>query len=193
MDDKMDSITENKIKVLLNEHQAMKNGILMRVKMIHNFLFIFIFNVCALFATIISKSQFDLIHYLPIVAFIISQIQVLIIVYTILITAEMLGDSMYLSYIESKVNSMLGEKLIFWEHVMAPKMRKISTLAYSTWILYGFYLTFFCILIYYSFEKYYYWCIFLQIFEVLIIVFLGIRLYNDHKRIIKFDPELVVS
>ncbi len=177
-----------KIDILVQENQNMRAEITAMVKNVHNCLFSFLGSL-GLFVGILldlHKNELTFDYNAGILAFLISQVGIIIIIFSINIQADVITKAAYTSYIEKKINDLVGENIIFWDSKIASRQHNkgafITTLIFLSL---SYFLTF-LFLTGYCFNKVHNWLFLsIQISEVIIIVFLSIQVNREFDNVSK--------
>jgi hypothetical protein len=103
------------------------------------------------------------------------------------IQADVFTKAAYISYLEQKINKIVGETIIFWGNKIAFRENKKSAMVTSQFFLFLSYFVSFAFLTIYSFNKLHNWAFLLtQIGEVIILAVLSYQLKREHKNVSTF-------
>ncbi len=178
-----------KIDILLGENSNIRTELTAMIKNIHNCLFSFIGSLGLFVGVLLSldkkEPHFD--YNAGILAFLISQVGIIIILLAINIQADVFTKAAYIGYIEKKINNLIGEDIIFWESQISSREKKKSVMVSSQFFLFLSYFLSFVFLTIYSFNKLHNWLLLAtQISEVITILFLSIQLNREFKNTNKY-------
>jgi hypothetical protein len=188
---------QEKINVLLGEHSNMRTELLEILKMTHTFLFTFLGLILAstggYIGLLVDKKY---LSYMNELVFAVSQIEIIILVYTILLNLGIQSIAAYISYIEMKINSLLGEDIIFWESNISQAYQKDKTHLVTLNMLYLFYVSFFCLLMYLCFTNndtkdsfnFYFW---IQLVEISVVIILTFQIPEHRNKISRRIKSLI--
>ena len=129
----MDDDKKSKLDVLLKENQNIRVELTAMIKNIQYCFFSFLASV-GIFVGIITNISLQHAPFYQqdfdtgLVAFLISQIEVIIVIFSIYIQTDIFYKAAYISYIERKINFLLGEEIIFWESRICKDMWSASIL-----------------------------------------------------------------
>lgn len=194
-----------KIKVLTNENQIIRSEIVMLVKTFHNLIFAFFTSIGIFIALLVQldlqvagKNIQEAAVYnslIGLLTFLITQIEFIVIVYSILLNSDIHTQAAYIEYVETKINSLLKEDLIFFEtKIKAFDSRTYGTLLITTGVLNFCYLTFFSALAVFCYTKaglilY----LLIQIVEFLIVCFLLFKLSKERSKVREYISQIVLK
>lgn len=178
------SLEKEKIRVLINENRSIRSELIMVQKTIHNCIFGFITFLGVFVGVLINLITKNTDPYLTgILAFALSQVEIVLVVYSLMLSSDMFTKAAYVKYIEKKINSILKEDIIFWESEMSPLNWKKGTMMINSIMLYIFYFAAFASLAAFCYNKLaghlYLW---IQILETLIIFAIMVRLSHENDR-----------
>ncbi|MDB5229671.1 MAG: hypothetical protein JWN76_476 [Chitinophagaceae bacterium] len=179
-----------KINVLLKENQNLRSELTMVSKTVHNSFFAFITTFglfIGLLANIKSKEVSITNSEISIMTFIVSQIEIIIIVYNVLLSSDIFAKAAYIAHIETKINELLKDKLIFWETSVSPFVQRKGTLLLSEVILYCFYSGIFISLSIYGYDKNEDAVLpGIQIIEILLVCYLLFKMSREYANVKKY-------
>ncbi len=189
----MDKDKEKQIDILINETNNRRSEINLYVKDINYCLFSFIASLAlfgSLYLNMAFKEDVSKNEYINLLAFIISQIEFIILVLAMSLLAGIATSVAHISHLENKINSIAEEHLVFWESKLSYREWTNGALIFIHGLIYVFCLFVFGCLIYVSNIKIH--CVYLIIQIVEIIIGIGIMLYikDERSRVIKFIEEI---
>ena len=158
-----------KIDALLRENQNIRTELTAMIKNIQNCFFSFLASVGIFAGSLMNASQQNSATYyqsdstMGWVTFLVSQIEVMIVVFSIYIQTDVFYKAAYIAYIEKKVNFLLGEEdVLFWESRICKDMwsagalgkyKHQNSLLLTQRVQFSFYFLFFSFLAWFSFDK----------------------------------------
>jgi len=182
-----------KIDILLQENENFRAEIIAMIKNIHNCLFSFIGSL-GLFVGILlnlNKKDFTYNHNAGILAFLISQVGIIIILLAINIQADVFTKAAYINHIENKINNLVGETLIFWEGKIACNKPLRSVMGISQFCLFLSYFISFVFLTLYSYENLLnLFLLFIQIGEGILLAVLSFKLTREFYKVKRYIHSL---
>lgn len=191
---KIKKMNSEKIDVLISENTNIRSELIMMSKTVHSCIFAFISSFGLFIGVVINlniNKSYITDYQIGILSFIVSQIEIIIIIYSMMLSADIFTKSAYMSHIESKINSLLSDKLIFWETDVSPFQWKKGALIFSQMFLNLFYLIVFAVFIAccykYVGNSIYIW---VQILEIVIVLLLSYQLKNQFSKTKKFINQL---
>jgi hypothetical protein len=186
-----------KIKVLISENQNMRSEIGIIAKTIHYCFFGFITAIggIATVAVNLYKIGADNVN-VGYLAFLVSQLETIFLIYYIMLMSDLAAKAAYIEFIETKINFLLNDNLVFWESKVSPFIWKRGSMALSVIILYIFYAIFFVLSTKYSYTYANIGChlfLWIQIIEFLIICYLMLKLRGQKQRASVYISDLSSS
>jgi len=162
----IDDTDKVKLDILLRENNNIRVELTAMIKNVQNCFFSFLASIgvfLGFFINLSLNNSGNLIKSntnIGVVAIVISQIELVIIIFSINIQTDVFVKSAYISYIERKINFLIGEEIIFWESRVAKDMwsssilgkNKITNVAITSQrIMSAFYILVFGTFVYISF------------------------------------------
>jgi len=194
---KMVDLENKKIDVLITESTGVRSEIMGIVKSNHNSLFAFITSL-GLFVGVFFQLKNPTQSEIGILACVIGQIEAVILLYNIMLTADLSAKATYVAHIEMKINKLFNDQIVYWESVVSKRAWEKGTIFYSSASLSIIYGTAFIALSFYCDSKIEYpVCKFLlisfQVIEAIGICVLLYRLMGERKRVTKDINDFLVK
>ena len=178
------------IEILLRENQNFRNEQTEMAKIIHTIAFSFLAILTAFCVAMINSNgnnpiinQTELANF----AFLISQIEFFVLLYAVSLSSDIATRSAYISYIETELNQKFNTNIIFWESMVSINQRRKGVLLITQLILGVFYCSAYVLLMVFSFDRSTHnWFFWLQLLEVVVILFVTVMLFFEYERVRKF-------
>jgi hypothetical protein len=188
---------KEKLKILLHENENIRKELGLYVKIVNNFIFAFLATLGAGIGVFINLNGKELntnFSYTGLLSFVLSQVVVIILVYSNVLNLSVAARSAYLAHLENKINQLAGERLVFWENKIVSYALIGGVSMFNRVLLYFFYLAFFLVLVVYGYDKIdnhiYTW---IQGAEMIILTFSFLKLVKEkdkvHRYILRLEKE----
>jgi hypothetical protein len=145
----------------------------------------------AIIAGILIKADSLLESTISILAFIISQIEFILIIFSISLLTGIFNLASYIANIENKINHLTENHMLFWESEISKRQWGSGLLIFthgSIWIFCGI------VFIYLGFLSYSHskncWYLLVQIIELIVIIIIMISLLKERSRVDKYIDKL---
>ncbi|HTB30380.1 MAG TPA: hypothetical protein VK808_00025 [Bacteroidia bacterium] len=110
------------IDLLMRENVNIRVELTTTLKSIHNCLYTFIVALSifgGVFANLNSSHSIVDNRYIGILAFAVSQIEFVIVLFSQSLLADVMSKAAYITHLEDEISNLAGRKVIFWESIVA--------------------------------------------------------------------------
>ncbi|HTB30378.1 MAG TPA: hypothetical protein VK808_00015 [Bacteroidia bacterium] len=184
-----------KADILMKENMNIRGEMIMVEKNIHNCFFaIFTFTGVSIGLFINLNSQETDSSMLGLLVFVISQIEIALVIYSYMLSSDMFTKAAYMWYLEEEINKRVGVDTIFWES-RGTDYNWHGAMRFNAFLMFFLYLgAFIAATVYCAFQYDYPWNLWVQIPEAATVIIFGMVVLpnikkNVYNKIRKFRNE----